>query len=393
MNATRRASAVALMSLLVSVTSAAQTPPPARTVDIRATDGVVLRGTLFASSRPSPAVLLLHQCDEQRKVWDALGARLAAVGITALSVDYRGYGESGGPRYEKLDQAALNKMITEQWPSDIDVAFAYLSKQPGVDTTRMAASGGSCGVDNALQLARRHKNVKALALLAGGADRAGRQFIAAPGAPPIFAAAAADDKYADFVAIMGWFTALSSNPQSRMAQYRDGGHAAVVFAKHPGLADTIALWFAGVLKTRGGALPKTNGVPMKADAARVLHEIDQPGGAIAVGKRLAAARSKQPGAQLFSEFFVNSLGYEHLAANDVAGAFEIMKLNVAAYPTSPNAMDSLGDIHLARGDSAAALDAAKKTLVLLDKDTVDTPERKAQIREAAVGKITRLSSR
>lgn len=393
MIATRRARTVvvALGSALVSFASAAQTPPPARTVSIHATDGVMLTGTYFASSQPSPAVLLLHQCDEQRKVWDALGTRLAAVGIAALSIDYRGYGESGGPAYKTLDREALLEMMRDKWPSDIETAFAFLSKQPGVDTTRMAAGGGSCGVNNAIELARRHRNVKALALLAGGADPASRRFLAAPGAPPIFTAAAADDAYGDLVAIMGWFAALSPHPQSRMAQYRDGGHAAVIFARHPGLADTIAIWFARVLKTRTGPLPRTNGVLMKADIVRTLREIDRPGGAVAVGKRLARARRQRSSAQLFPEFFTNTLGYEHLQSNDVAGALEIMKLNAAAYPASPNAMDSLADIYLAKGDTASALRAARAALVLLDKDTIDTDARKREIRAAAEGKVQRLS--
>jgi dienelactone hydrolase len=338
-------------------------------------------------------VLLLHQCDDTRTVWNPLGGRLAAHGISALAIDYRGYGESGGTPHEKMSPAELAKMQSEQWPADIDSAFAFLERQRGVDRTRLAAAGGSCGVQNATQLAVRHANVKALALLAGGTDRSGRQFLASPKAPPTFTSAAADDQYADFVAIMGWYAAMSTNPSSRMATYTDGGHAAVVFTKHPALADTIARWYALVLGTERGSLPKTNGVPMPVEQVRVLEEIDRPGGVAAVSRRLASQRRSNPRIQLFPEYFVNQLGYEHLAARDARGALAILKLNVEAFPASPNAMDSLGDAYLAVGDTTSALDAARKTLALLAKDTVDTPQRKALIRQAAEQKLQASASR
>jgi dienelactone hydrolase len=198
-------------------------------VDIAAADGVVLKGTLFAAARRGSAVLLLHQCDDQRTVWDPLGTRLAAAGITALSIDYRGYGESGGTPHDRLANAELASMMSTVWPSDIDAAFDFLGRQPGVTMARVGAGGGSCGVNNAVQLARRHGNVRALALLAGPADRDGRLFLEGPAAPPVFAAAAADDRYADFVAIMSWLFGVSHSSESRLAQYPVGGHAAIIF--------------------------------------------------------------------------------------------------------------------------------------------------------------------
>ena len=388
----RRIGAALLVGAIAAVDVSAQSSRAPRVVDIQAADSVVLKATLFPSARsgPSPAVLLLHQCDEQRKVWDPLGARLAQAGMTVLSLDYRGYGESGGTPHEQLAPAVFEDVQAKQWPADIELAFAFLSKQPGVDTTRMAAGGGSCGVNSAVHLAMRHGNVKALALLAGGTNRAARKFLASPGAPPIFVAAAGDDQYADFVSIMGWYAAQSANPQTRMAQYRDGGHAAVMFRAHPGLADTIATWFAVVMKIRGAELPRTNGIPMQTATMRVLEEIDRAGGAAAVTAQLTAARARNPAAQLFPEYFVNQLGYEHFQVQDLPGALAIMKLNVLAYPASPNAMDSLGDIYLAMGDQAAALKAARETLLLLAKDTADSEARKQDIRSAAEDKIKRL---
>jgi hypothetical protein len=246
-------------------------------------------------------------------------------------------------------------------------------------------------VNNALRLASRHPGIKAFALLAGPIDRAGREMLESPGSAPVFAAAAVDDRYGDLVTVMGWIAGLSSNPRTRFAQYPDGGHAAVMFTKHPALADTIAAWFAANLETPPGAVPTTNGVPMKPEAVKVLRELDAPDGAATVRKALAEARKVDPRAVLFPEAFATQLGDEHLQSGDLKGALAIMALNVEAYPDSPNAIDSLGDAYLASGDKATALSLARKTIAMLEKDTADTAARKEQIREVAAQKLKQLS--
>ena len=39
-----------------------------RTVDLTAQDGTKLKATYFTPAKPGPGVLLLHQCNRQRKV-------------------------------------------------------------------------------------------------------------------------------------------------------------------------------------------------------------------------------------------------------------------------------------------------------------------------------------
>lgn len=378
--------AATLATLVISGCS--QSTPAPRVIDIPTSDGIVLKGTLFSTAKPGPAVLMLHQCDEQRKVWDSLGVKLARAGITAMSVDYRGYGESGGVPHDKLPPAEFESQRNDQWPVDIDSAYQVLLRQPGVEPSQIGVAGGSCGVQNAQQFAARAGTaVRALALLAGGLDQRGRAFIARDSAPPLFLGAAADDNYANFVDIQGWYAALSKNSQTRVIEYPNGGHAAVVFRKHPQFADSIAKWFAAVLHSKPDLLPVTNGHVMDSAVVQTLREIDRAGGTAIVGEQLAAARKLNPAAKLFPEYQMNVLGYEHAQAKDFTGAIEIMKLNTVAYPNSPNAFDSLGDVYLAAGDKQAAIAAAKHALVLLEKDTANSAERKQNIRDSATGKI------
>ena len=89
--------AVGLLVLLtLTVACAAQQTPAPRVVDLAATDGTKLKATFFSAGKPGPGVLLLHQCNLQRKGWDDLAAQLATAGISVLTLDYRGYGESEG---------------------------------------------------------------------------------------------------------------------------------------------------------------------------------------------------------------------------------------------------------------------------------------------------------
>src|SRR3984893_16421035 len=91
-----------LVFLLCALTCGVSAWSAERVVDLTAADGMKLKATYFAAAKPGPDVLLLHQCNRQRKIWDGLAQQLAAGGINVLTVDYRGFGESDGDRFDKL---------------------------------------------------------------------------------------------------------------------------------------------------------------------------------------------------------------------------------------------------------------------------------------------------
>src|SRR6266849_1253500 len=380
----------ALFPFLFALTCAAKPMPAPRTVSLTAGDGTILKATYFAAAKPGPGVLLLHQCNQQRKSWDVLAERLASSGINVLTVDYRGFGESGGTRFDKLTPQELNRIVTETWPGDIDMAFQYLLSQPGVKRDRMGAGGASCGVNQSIRLARRHPEVKSLVLLSGGTDREGRLFLQSSKNLPVFTSAADDDVFGLLTETMQWLFSVSANPASRFAHYANGGHGAEMFAAHKELPDVIAQWFAATLRNNPGSVPKTNGSPLGPQGLRTLELVDQPGGADKVAKMLEQVHESDPQGALFSEYIVNLPGYEHIQQGDTRGAVEIMKLNVAAYPNSPNVYDSLSDAYLADGQKALALQNAKKALELLAKDTTDSEQRRKAIRDSAEQKVKQL---
>jgi dienelactone hydrolase len=374
---------------LFGLSCVAQEVPAPHVVDLKAADGTTLKATFFAAAKPGPGVLLLHQCNQQRKNWDELAGRLVATGISVLTLDYRGYGESGGTSYKDLPQEEFARIVAEKWPGDVDTAFNYLVSQPGVTHGIVGAGGASCGVNQSIQLARRHPEVKSLVLLSGNTDRDGRAFLRKSEKLPIMLSAADDDGAA--VEVMQWLYELSGNAGSKFVHYTSGGHGTEMFAAHKELTGTIVDWYVQTLVKTPGSAPAAN-VLSKKGAPAILEVIDLPGGASAIVQKLAEARERDPKASLFSEAIVNVIGYEHLQSGDTKGAEEILKLNAVAYPNSPNVYDSLSDAYLADGQKDLARENAKKALELLKSDTTGPEARRKAIQESAETKLKQLGA-
>ena len=139
-----------------------------RVVDLKTPDGIILKGTYFAAAKPGAGVLLLHQSNRDRKSWDGLAAQLAKAGINTLTLDMRGFGESGGTRTE-----------SKRLPEDVDTALEFLISQPGVERQIIGLGGaGWLGVLYSVEAARRHpKDIKSLVLMSGETGRDGLQFL------------------------------------------------------------------------------------------------------------------------------------------------------------------------------------------------------------------------
>jgi dienelactone hydrolase len=333
--------------------------------------------------------LLLHQCNQQRKGWDGLATQLAAAGISVMTLDYRGYGESGGTAPKDLPQAEAAKVLNEKWPGDVDVAYGYLVSQPGVDAHIVGAGGASCGVNQSIQLARRHPEVKSLVLLSGNTDREGRAFLSKSEKMPVLLSAARDDGAA--VELMEWLYSLSTNPGSKFVEYPNGGHGVDIFAAHKELPAMIVDWYVQTLVKTPGMAPANTA--RRSEPPVILKVIDSPGGAEKASQQLAAARQKDAKAKLWDEGLVNVIGYEHLQEGDNKGAIEILKLNASAFPDSANVYDSLSDAYLADGQKDLARENAKKALQMLATDTTATEAFRKGIQENAEGKLKQLGEK
>jgi pimeloyl-ACP methyl ester carboxylesterase len=330
-------------------------------------------------------------CNTTRKSWEPLAPQLAAAGIHALSVDYRGFGESGGDRFDTMAPQDAQRVIDEKWAGDIDAAYGSLLSQPGVDKTRVGAAGGSCGVTQAVRLARRHPEVRSLALLAGALDLEGIAFVTGTPWLPMFAAAAADEQYdVNAPDTMRWILALSGNPRNKFSGFKDGRHGTEIFGPHPELPKQIVAWYTDTLIARP-ADPKAPANVKQSPVREFWRKAVDPAGvgdAVQLFYDLAQRGNR---VALFGEGQLNQVGYFHLQAGRAGEAVRLFRLNTIAYPASANTYDSLADAYLANGQNELALRMSEKALELLPKDGSSEARKKA-IRESAEQKIAKLKT-
>ena len=238
----KRACFVTIILLVFATTMLAEK----KDVTITAADGFALKGTLYSAGKIGPGILLLHQCNADRQIYDTLGTMLSAAGYNALTLDFRGFGGSKNAQYPDL-ASARDKM-----PADVDAAFQFLTTQGLVNKTVLGVIGGSCGVNQAIQAARRHPEVKTLVLLSGGTDGDGEMFIKNAAKMPIFGAASEEDTNA--AASIKKIVGLSTNRDSQITMLKGAGHAASMFEKEPDLQADIVIWFRTNLPVSGYAV-------------------------------------------------------------------------------------------------------------------------------------------
>ena len=227
---------ILLLTLALGACSRTHPPDPAHDVDIIATDGI-LKGSYFAAGGPGPAILLIHQCNMDRHAWDTLVPDLTAAGIHVLTFDQRGYGDTTGP----TDQ--------EKTHADADAAYAFLRSKPGVDGSRIAAGGASCGVMYSSGLAARHADIKTLVLMSGWADDKARAYFAATPSLAIFGTAA---DYQSDGADIRQAVAASNHPRSTARIFPGSAHGAPLFDANPDLKASLVLWLKQQLMLTSG---------------------------------------------------------------------------------------------------------------------------------------------
>jgi len=392
--------------ILVAAAFAKETRNLGRAVDLKASDGTILKASYFAAAKPGPAVLLYHQSNRTRKEWDMVARQLAAAGINTLTVDVRGHGETGG-------QESHGEARKKQWPLDLDAAFQYLISQPGVKGDVIGIAGaGVIGVENSVETARRHSDqVKSLVLLSGETSRDGLQFLRQASQLPELFVVADDDEYSPIVEAMELLYITASSPSRKFVHYSasheapwlwyepfdigkvpaKGGHGTDMFKVHPELPGIIVDWFVTTLvKTPGHAPADT------VASAAILNQLETPDGVAQAARRLTEARQKDPKAQLWPEVTVDIIASGHLREGDAKTAIEIFKLNLLAYPDSADAHYNLADAYLADGQKELARQYAEKALALLDSHAAplsswsDTEQRRGEIRRSAQQTLKKL---
>ena len=227
-----------LVAALLAIVMVAPATAQSTDIDLKASDGVTLKATYTSPGRPGPAMLLIHQCNMDRSSWDHLSTQLVDAGIHVLTMDLRGFGDSGGEGI-----SAGFPQLLQKSSGDLDIAYAYLVSQTGVDRSRVGVGGASCGAMLTSDLAMRQSEITTLMLLSGPPGEAATAHIMATPGLAVFGAAAEDDSILAGVAdnIKGAVDG-SKNPHSMAKVVTGTEHGLPMFDKHPSLEPELVSW-------------------------------------------------------------------------------------------------------------------------------------------------------
>ena len=232
--------ALALAGGSVPSTRAAST----ERVTLRTDDGTTLAATWYEpSSRPAPAVILVHMLHRSKRDWDALGHRLAGEGIGALAIDLRGHGES--QRYAMPDGAAE----TGYAPLALDVKAGrrFLASRSDVQQTRIGIVGASLGASVAAHAASADATFASIALLSPSLDYRGlriEQALKKVAGRPVLLVAGSDDPYA---ARSVRELRKAGGGIREVLLLEQAGHGTTMLVRDENLARTLVDWFRRTL--------------------------------------------------------------------------------------------------------------------------------------------------
>jgi pimeloyl-ACP methyl ester carboxylesterase len=132
-------------------------------------DGIRLSAELFTpdeptADQPRPGIVVCHGFGGTKNFFlDSFATAFAKRGYAALTFDYRGFGESEGPKW---------RLIPQEQCRDIANAVTFLQTQTGVDPEWIGLYGTSAGGANVVYAASVDERVKATVATVGYGDGA-----------------------------------------------------------------------------------------------------------------------------------------------------------------------------------------------------------------------------
>jgi hypothetical protein len=184
----------------VTLLSAQSTP---QNVDLKSSDGTVLKATYFSPGKPGPGMVLFHQCSDgaTRHLSDSFAKDLVSAGIHVITFDNRGFGETAG----RSGRAALPPP----------------PPPPSAGAPPLKAQGWGA---SPFPIATHIRNTPSLAVFVAYADQDMRDSPVKEIAP------------------------FSKNPQTTVRAYPGTEHGVGLLAKQPELRTTFVKWLTAQLK-------------------------------------------------------------------------------------------------------------------------------------------------
>ena len=223
--------ALSLLGLLLASDAASAAGQP---VQIRAADGVTIAATYYHAGGAAPAVVLVHMFTRTKDDWRPFAERLQATGITALAIDLRGHGGSGG------SSAPAPAMAL-----DVRAGIDFLGAQAAV--RGIGVVGASLGASAALLAAADATLVRGVALLSPSSDYRGVRIEGALrkyGDRPLLLVTSSGDPYA-LRTVRSMMTDTTTARDQRVSPI--AAHGSQLLDRDPDVATALVDWLRRTL--------------------------------------------------------------------------------------------------------------------------------------------------
>lgn len=222
----------------------------AEQISFSTADKFTLHGSYYKPKALSQkAVLMLHQCNFNRTMYAQIGQGLAEVGIHALSIDLRGFGDSATDAFDmaKADElsaqesSALIKKLYKLWPSDAMTGLEFLQDKVGANG-KIAVIGASCGGSLALKLSASFPFSAVILLSSAQGEKNLQRYEHLLQFAPTLLIASVEDEAA-YQSAQKLF-AVAKNVASKFLSYTGDAHGHPLFKQDPFLQSEIVNWLA-----------------------------------------------------------------------------------------------------------------------------------------------------
>lgn len=212
-------------------------------VSTEAADGFILNGELTKFNDDSTSIMLLHQCNRNKEMWNPLTKELHKFGISTLVWDLRGYSTSAKGKYDSSTDQGWDDS-TAHFKSDI----VFLNKAWRTYLPESKARfvvGASCGGGLSLYSFIEHDDIQAGIFLSPSfRDRwlaeASKSKVNAVSQKPIFVIASELDKNA--MKAIEWTFTYTKSEHSKKLVYKGRAHGEPLFTKDPTLVFQMTRW-------------------------------------------------------------------------------------------------------------------------------------------------------
>jgi dienelactone hydrolase len=218
-------------------------------LSLKTEQGFKLKADYYSSNEDSNrAVLMLHQCNYNRTMYNDIGEQLAKRGIHALSLDFRGFGESASDEFSIDKIQALPDgerreawgAMAKYWPADVQLAYDYLQSKVTGEAT-IGVIGASCGGSQAITLAENNP-IAVMSFFSSGQRQENIKRYQTTLADKATLIIASEDDGNTYTSAKTLF-ATAKHANSKFISYKGAQHGYPLLDNDPDLAGNIVNWF------------------------------------------------------------------------------------------------------------------------------------------------------